>query len=210
MANQQKLIACNDTLDGSDNYRKFEIESKTNRVTFLLLGVGMLLPWNAMLAAMDFFKEEFPSFEPSFSLLVAVSAPMFGVQAIAFFFLQYIPLHIKVTFMFMLSTAITFGLVLIPLCVADEATAYWLVIVLSLLFGSAYAILQAALYGLAGPAIGLLNNLNLGIGISGLSVNCLRIVVLATVESNTVGAQIFFYTTGVYMLVCSYLAWLFV
>ena len=66
------------------------------------------------------------------------------------------------------------------------------------------------MYGLAGPAIGLLNNLNLGIGISGLSVNCLRIVVLATIESNTVGAQIFFYTTGVYMFVCSYLAWLFV
>ena len=170
----------------------------------------MLLPWNAMLAAMDFFKEEFPSFEPQFSLLVAVSAPMFGVQAIAFFFLQYMALHLKVTAMFVLSTIITFGLVLIPLTVSDEATAYWLVITLSLLFGSVYAILQAALYGLAGPALPLLNNLNLGIGISGLSVNLLRILVLATIESNTVGAQIFFYTTGIYLLVCTYLAHQFV
>ena len=53
--------------------------STLNKVSFILFGVGMLLPWNAMLAAMDFFTEEFPSYKPSFSLLVAVSAPMFGV-----------------------------------------------------------------------------------------------------------------------------------
>ena len=79
-----------------------------------------------------------------------------------------------------------------------------------MLFGSVYAVLQAALYGLAGPQAVLLNKLNLGIGISGLSVNCLRIIVLASVESNSVGAQIFFYVTGAYLLVCTYLAWKFV
>ena len=90
--------------------------------------------------------------------------------------------------MFAISTLITFGLVLVPICITDEATAYWIVIMLSILFGSAYAILQAALYGLAGPNAKLLNKLNLGIGISGLSVNLLRILVLATMKSNTVGA----------------------
>jgi len=159
-----------------------------------------------MLAAMDFFKEEFPSYEPSFSLLVAVSAPMFLVQAVVFFLLQDIALQVKVTLMFAISTLITFGLVLVPICITDEATAYWIVIMLSFLFGSAYAILQAALYGLAGPNAQLLNKLNLGIGISGLSINLLRILVLATVKSNTVGAQIFFYTTGIYLLVCTALA----
>lgn len=175
-----------------------------------MFGVGMLLPWNAMLAAMDFFKEEFPSYEPSFSLLVAVSGPMFLVQALVFFFLGSIPRQIKVTAMFALSTLITFGLVLVPICVTDEATAYWLVITLSLLFGSAYAVLQAALYGLAGPVASLINNLNLGIGISGLSVNLLRMVVLASVHSNTIGAQIFFYTAGAYLMICTVLAYRFV
>jgi len=37
----------------------------------------MLLPWNAMLAAMDFFEAQFPSYKPQFSLLVAVSVPLF-------------------------------------------------------------------------------------------------------------------------------------
>ena len=182
------MLACNDVSSGSDAFRKFDLNDQVNRVSFILFGVGMLLPWNAMLAAMDFFTEEFPSYKPSFSLLVAVSAPMFLVQAIVFFLLQNIALQVKVTLMFAISTLVTFGLVLIPLCITDEATAYWTVIMLSVLFGTAYAILQAALYGLAGPNAQLLNNLNLGIGISGLSVNLLRILVLATVESNTVGA----------------------
>jgi len=106
-----------------------------------MLGIGMLLPWNAMLAAMDFFSEEFPNYNPSFSLLVAVSGPMFGVQAIVFFVLQYIPLHIKVTGMFLLSTIITFCLVIMPLSIQDESTAYSIVIFLAVLFGSVYAVL---------------------------------------------------------------------
>ena len=170
----------------------------------------MLMPWNAMLAAMDFFTDQFPSYKPSFSLLVAVSAPMFLVQATVFFLLQNIPLQVKVTFMFAISTVITLLLVLVPICISDESSAYWIVIALSVLFGSAYAVLQAALYGLAGPTMALLNSMNLGLGFSGLSVNLLRIVVLASVKSNTTGAQIFFYTTGAYLTLCTYLAWRFI
>jgi hypothetical protein len=56
-----------------------ELESNINKISFLMFGIGMLLPWNAMLAAMDFFTSEFPSYKPDFSLLVAVSVPMLGV-----------------------------------------------------------------------------------------------------------------------------------
>ena len=66
------------------------------------------------------------------------------------------------------------------------------------------------MYALAGQAAVIMNIFNLGISISGLAVNFLRIIVLATVTSNTVGAQIFFYTSGVYLIVCSFLAWKFV
>ena len=87
---------------------------------------------------------------------------------------------------------------------------FWGVIGLSILFGSNLAILQMACYSLAGPSVELLNNFNLGVGISGLSINLFRIIILATIDSNTTGAQIFFYTTGVYLMLCSYLAWKFV
>ena len=44
--------------------KKFDLESRLNRISFILFGIGMLLPWNAMLASMDFFESEFPSYKP--------------------------------------------------------------------------------------------------------------------------------------------------
>ena len=79
----------------------------------------MLLPWNASLAAMDFFVEQFPDYDPKFSILVAVSVPMFVVQAFVFPFVKRIPLQIKLTVAFALSTVITFLLVIVPLVVQD-------------------------------------------------------------------------------------------
>ena len=62
---------------------------------FYIMGVGLLLPWNAILAAMDFFKQKYPSsldYAPDFTFLVAVSLPMLLVQLLGFFFLDKIPL----------------------------------------------------------------------------------------------------------------------
>mmetsp|Transcript_39509 Transcript_39509/g.51718 ORF Transcript_39509/g.51718 Transcript_39509/m.51718 type:complete len:208 (+) Transcript_39509:25-648(+) len=206
------LKPVNDTSSemNSDKFAKFNMESTLNKASFTLFGIGMLLPWNAMLASMDFFIAQFPSYKPNFSILVAVSAPMFIVQAIVFFFLQKWSLHFKVTLMFTLSTAITFAIVLVSLCIDDESTAYWLVLGLSFLFGSCYAILQAALYGLAGPSVTLMNNLNLGIGLSGFVINLLRVIVLAAIKDDAEGAEIFFFTTGAYLLFCTVLAGRFV
>ena len=58
------------------------IENNDEIYSFYLFGICLLLPWNAILAAMDFFQTKFPKsdgFNPSFALLVAVSAPMLGV-----------------------------------------------------------------------------------------------------------------------------------
>ena len=41
---------------------KFDLNSSMNKMSFIIFGVGMLLPWNAMLAAMDFFTAEFPDY----------------------------------------------------------------------------------------------------------------------------------------------------
>ena len=73
------------------NLKKFNLNSNINKVSFLLFGIGVLLPWNAILASMDFFTDQFPSYKPSFTLIVAVSAPMLIVQAIVFFAIHTIP-----------------------------------------------------------------------------------------------------------------------
>ena len=117
------------------------LEKPRNQFAFLMFGLGMLLPWNAMLAAMDFFEVEFPDYKPQFSLLCAVSVPLFFVQVLVYFFLQYIPMQISLTGTFAVNTLITVLLVLLPLVVANQTLGYYLVLLLSVLFGSSYAIL---------------------------------------------------------------------
>ena len=66
-----------------------------SRLTFYMLGIGLLLPWNSIMAAMDFFKKTFPEelgYKPSFTLLVAVSGPMLIGQIFSFFFLHVMSL----------------------------------------------------------------------------------------------------------------------
>ena len=52
-----------------------------------------------------------------------------------------------------------------------------------MLYGSSYAVLQATLYGVAGPNAGLTNKLMLGIGLSGLLINGIRMIFLAAVTN---------------------------
>lgn len=153
-----------------------------------MFGIGMLLPWNAILAAMSFFIQEFPDYQPSFGLLVAVSVPMLVFQAISFFFLQYIPLQARMTWTFLLNAFCTLLLVIVPLVVANEQKAYSIVIIMSVIYGSSYALLQATLYGVAGPCADLTNNLMIGLGISGLAINMIRIIFLATITNVSVSS----------------------
>jgi len=110
---------------------------------------------------------------------VAVSSSMLGVQAIAFFFLSRIPLDLRLTLTFAINTLITFFIGMTPNLITDEATAYYMVITLAVLFGASVALLQATLYSCAGPCATLTNHLMVGIGLSGLAINGLRIVLLA-------------------------------
>jgi hypothetical protein len=82
-----------------------------------MFGLGMLLPWNVIMAAMDFFVEEFPNYKPSFSILVAVSVPLLLIQLLVYFFLQYLPMQFKMTVTFAINSVVTVLLVLIPLII---------------------------------------------------------------------------------------------
>jgi hypothetical protein len=112
-----------------------------NQISFLLIGIAILLPWNAILAAMDFFTESFPNYKPSFSLLAAISGPMLISQCASFFFLRYIPLHARMTFTFLVNTICTLIFVLAPLLLEDQATAYYTVIATCMVYGASVGLL---------------------------------------------------------------------
>jgi Co/Zn/Cd efflux system component len=62
----------------------------------------------------------------------------------------------------------------------------------------------------AGPNAKLTNNLMLGIGLSGLIVNAVRMVFLAAVKNLNIEAQMFFYGSALFLAVCTCLSYVFV
>jgi hypothetical protein len=114
------------------------------------------------------------------------------------------------TWAFGINGIVTALLALVPTQINNEKTAYLWTLILCVIFGCSYAVLQATLYGVAGPNAGLTNKLMLGIGLSGLIVNAIRMIFLASITNLNLEAQVFFYGSAVYLLVCTFLSYTFV
>ena len=120
-------------------------------------------------------------------------------------------MHFKLTSVFAVMAVIVVLDAIVPNIVQDETTAYWIILSLSFLLGSCMALLQSALYGAAGPCAELNNRMNLGVGVSGLIINCLRMVDLAALSNDEVtSAYVFFFTACVFLVLCTVLAFRFV
>ena len=180
------------------------------------MGVGLLLPWNAILAAMDFFKQKYPKsldYAPDFTFLVAVSLPMLLVQLLCFFFLNKIPLQTRMTGTFAVNTVCTILLAIIPSLVTDIELSYNLALLIAAMYGSSVALLQVTLYGVAGPHPEFTISFMVGIGISSFSVNILRIVLMVLIGVGsrlTVQAYVFFVISTLFLALCTLVSYRFV
>ena len=110
-----------------------------------------------------------------------------------------------------INTLCTFMLVYIPVNVKSESLGYWLVIGTSVVYGASTGLLQPTSYETAGPSAKLIIKVQIGVGLSGLLINLLRILLLVTIPNNpSANAEWFFYTSTFYLLVCTILSFFFV
>jgi len=58
------------------------------QIVFLIWGIGILLPWNAVLTTYDFFEFRMDGFNPSFTYGFAVNGVLFVMQFIIIIFFQ--------------------------------------------------------------------------------------------------------------------------
>ena len=111
------------------------------------------------------------------------------------------------TSVFAINAVITILMGVLPFVIQDEQAAYYTELALTIIYGSVLAILQATLYGEAGPSQISMSNLMVGTGFSGLLMNFLRIVFLASVSSYATGALIFFILSGAYLIICAIISY---
>ena len=103
--------------DGQLRFSKttgFNLESKTSQFMFLAFGIALLLPWNATMANLDYFKGIFPGYGPDFTFLMAVSVPMLGMQMVSFVLQNYIPLSFKLSSCLFVNALVAAGIAIVP------------------------------------------------------------------------------------------------
>jgi len=111
---------------------------------FLLLGMGTLLPWNAVLIAMDFFKLKMPHFTPSYTFPFSMNLPNILLQVVIVKYGYLLSLTVRMLISFSFSALVIIAL---PFSAAflPEDKAFWVCNVLVGLSGAGLLIIQQEL-----------------------------------------------------------------
>lgn len=176
---------------------------------YVCFGVALLLPWNATLAAMDYFIDIFPNHNPSFTFLLAVSVPMLGMQVVSFFLQKFLSVEFKLIFCLLVNALVTASIAFVPVIVSNEKYCYFITLGLMIIQGCSIAFLQSSLYGIAGVSTILTNRLMIGIGMGSVLMNFIRMLFLWLVNSKQTGAIVFFSLSSAYIFVCFILSLVF-
>lgn len=162
-------------------YREEPPEDKGNLVyyMFILFGIGSLLPWNAVLTALDFFLQYFPHYKPDFVFGLTINAPNFMFNFIGIFLAKVLSLKIRL----ITGLLFVFGLTLtMPFIVRylEEDTAWIIILAIIVVYGIASSFVQGGIFGFAGIfPFKYMGAVMLGNGFSGLSMNAFRMICLA-------------------------------
>lgn len=145
---------------------------------FILLGIGALLPWNAVLTALDFFAINFPSYNPYFVFGLTLNAPNFAFNILTIFVARYLPLKLR----FMVSLVIIFAIIFIMPFITEymeEKLGWILILALIVLMGMASSFFQGGVFGFSGIfPFKYTGAVMFGNGISGLTMNVFRMMCL--------------------------------
>ena len=114
LLNRNKHNMLNKDLSTTDSLLQKRFD-KLSTLTFYMTGIGFLLPYNALFAAMDYFKKNLyvDGYNPGFTFVVAVSGPMLFSQVISFLYLERIPIKVKMSFTFALNGLLTVMMVVL-------------------------------------------------------------------------------------------------
>ena len=87
---------------------------------------------------------------------------------------------------------------------------YIFLLIISGIYGASVALLQVTLYGVAGSSAVNTSAFMVGIGLSAMIVNLLRILLLVIEPNTVVGAYIFFGITAIFNLISTFVAYRYV
>ncbi|CAI2366910.1 unnamed protein product [Moneuplotes crassus] len=146
---------------------------------FFLFGVGAVLPFNAIVTAIDYFSQRFPTRDPAFTFSLILNGPNLVFSFANVFLASCLSLKIRLVASLMFILTMLFVLPLVSNFVT-EPLAWILVILIIICVGIANAFAQSGIFGFAGMLPEkYIGAVMFGNGLSGIVMNVFRIITLA-------------------------------
>jgi equilibrative nucleoside transporter 1/2/3 len=174
-------------------------------IMFLVMGIGLLFPWNAILQATDFFLYQFPCSPIEFDLSVGYMSSVLITMIIALVIMQYAKQYTAVArvttgFVLMMASLIVYAAVGVNI---TYNPAVWTTV----LSGVGDGLAQTGLYGLSSTLPPRYTTATMiGNGISGVVVTILRIATKEAFPSDLEGllssTQMYFSIATVFTVFC--------
>lgn len=182
------------------------MESRLLYTEFLVLGAGILIAWNAILTALDWFNSVFPDRQVSFVFTILNFLPYVIFQPLTIWKGSKFSLNMRIIPTFAVICAL---LALSPLLSStlDVDAGFALMCVLIVVMGVANAIAQTSVFSLGAMMPPKYTNaVMLGNAVAGIIITLARIICLAsfppTESGLLVSTLIYFAIAGVFILGC--------
>ncbi|CAI2361264.1 unnamed protein product [Moneuplotes crassus] len=146
---------------------------------FILFGIGALLPWNAVLTAIDFFYQSFPGHDPGFVFALTLNGPNFIFNFVNIFIVKYVSLKVRLCISLICIFALTWAMPLIANFMGTS-TGWPVILVVIVFLGVANSFAQGGIFGFSGMfPFKYIGAVMFGNGFSGLAMNIFRMITLA-------------------------------
>jgi hypothetical protein len=171
-----------------------------------LQGIGVLISWNAILTALDWYNNRFPNLDPGFWIPFLNYLPSLIFQPLTIIYGHKFTFNIRIN---VANIIIAIILVMTPIIVesTSETAGFMCICILTVLMGSANAVGQTSLFGLTGALPKKYTNAAmLGNGLSGLSITIIRLICLFVFPNNSSGylhsTEVYFIISGCTLVFC--------
>jgi len=152
---------------------------------FFLWGVGVLLPWNAVLCEFAYFDHEMPGYRPEFVYPFAVNGLLAFTQLLMVFVGYKFSNRIKVQFGFIIAALIMFVMPFASHNGSSATEKYWTCFAILFFFGFISGMVQGQVFGLGGAfPFKYMAAIMFGNGVSGITTNVLKAILQITMPDD--------------------------
>jgi len=183
-------------------------EEKAVYNLLLLLGAGLLFPWNAWIGAADYFEDQYKSYYPQFSFPVAynlISVPILWYLAKARSSSSHLDYGFHIVLWYFVGGCVLMSVPLLTLAEGEISAGVRFGITAFGVFvtGIGTSMLYGCLFAFFAPMDRLYTQaLMSGMGVAGLIVGGLRIITKASVDNLKTSATIYFLISALVMFSC--------